>query len=174
MDLLILVGNSLTVLAAVGIFMFKEKRSVIIVGALLCFFMSVVLFVQELYQGMTVTVAATIGSVLRLLLGRDLTRRETVLSLLVLVSVAASPLFFQLRSVLDLMPIVSFILFRWSEFYLRDKAFRLGMIAGSSIFAVYGFLGSAWGVALAEGMIALGHLFQLIKLIRKEKAAQLS
>ena len=171
---LTLFGNVMTVLAALGIFIFKAKRSVLIINALLCFLMSLVLFLLELYQGMTVTAAAFIGSTLRLAVGRDLSRRETLLSLFVLVPIAASPLFFQFRSLLDLVPIIAFGLFRYSEFRLRDKAFRVGMITASGIFCGYCVLGNAWGVALAEAMFASGHLFQLIKLFGKEKTMQLS
>lgn len=173
-SMLTLLGNIFTVLAALGIFIFKAKRSVLIINALLCFLMSLVLLLLELYQGMTVTAAAFIGSTLRLAVGRDLSRRETLLSLFILVPIAASPLFFQLRSLLDLVPIIAFGLFRYSEFRLRDKAFRVGMIMGSGIFCGYCVLGSAWGVALAEGMFALGHFFQLIKLLGKEKAVKIS
>jgi len=164
--------HGLPVAMAVLSFWSNTERKVLFLNLGLCITISASLALQEAWAGVLVMVVAGMSTSYRLLTNKLVDQR-----LIGVLIVLMSSLIGYLNTVtgktgwLEIMPLVTFILYRFGELHCREAGLRICMVVGSLIFATYAVVNQSWGVAATESLFAVSNSWFLMQLQRRSRRA---
>lgn len=157
--------HSLPVAFAVASFWSNTERKLLWLNLGLCVSIASLLLLEQAWGGALVITVAGMSTSYRLLTQRLLGTRATYLTI-----IAMSALVGVINSLtgqtglLELMPVFTFILYRYGELHCKEAGLRLCMIAGSGLFTLYGVLTQTWGLAVTELLFALSNCWFYLRL----------
>ena len=160
--------HTMPVAFAVASFWSNTERKLLLLNLGLCISIASLLLLEHAWGGALVITVAGMSTTYRLVTQRLLGARMTYLTIIVMSALVGviNKLTGQ-TGLLELMPVFTFILYRYGELHCREAGLRLCMIAGSGIFALYGVLTKTWGLALTELLFALSNCWFYLRLRRQ-------
>ena len=164
--------HGLPVVMAVLSFWSNTERKVLFLNLGLCITISTSLALQEAWAGMLVMGVAGMSTSYRLITNKLVDQRLTVVLIVLM-----SSLIGYLNTVtgktgwLEILPVMTFILYRFGELHCREAGLRLCMISGSLLFATYALINHSWGVAATESLFAVSNSWFLFQLHRRNRQA---
>jgi len=67
-------------------------------------------------------------------------------------------------SLVESMPVLTFMAYRFGELHCKEAGLRVCMIIGSINFTAYGIITQTWGLAITEALFAASNLWYYMKL----------
>ncbi|MBD3586876.1 YgjV family protein [Salinimonas sp. HHU 13199] len=169
-----LLMHSVPVIIAVLSFWSNTERKLLFLNLGLCITIGSLLAVQQAWAGTLVMTVAGLSTTYRLVTNKLLAQSLTVV-LIILMSALIG--FINMKTGktgwLEIMPLVTFILYRFGELYCKEAGLRLSMISGSLVFAVYALINQTWGVAVTELLFAISNSWFYLRLWRQARSLPL-
>ena len=164
--------HGLPVVIAVLSFWSNTERKVLLLNLGLCITISISLVLQEAWSGVLVMCVAGLSTSYRLITNKLVDPRLTGVFIVLMTSLIG---YINIQtgktSWLEILPVMTFILYRFGELYCREAGLRLCMITGSVCFSSYALINHSWGVAATESLFALTNAFYLARLQRRARLA---
>lgn len=160
--------HGLPVALAVLSFWSDTEKKLLLLNLSLCVSMAALMLYMQAWGGMLVMLVAGMCTSYRLITRRLLASGATGL-LIVFMStlIGIVNLYTVNKGWLEILPMFTFILYRFGELYCREPGLRLCMVAGSVLFTVYGLITQSWGVAVTEALFAASNGWYYLKLRRR-------
>lgn len=167
-----LVFHTLPVILAVLSFWSNTERKLLLINLGLCLTIGTLLGVQQAWGGVLVMTVAGLSTSYRLITHKLVSGRLT-LALIVLMSALIGVINQHTGNtgMLEVLPLLTFIFYRFGELHCREGGLRLCMVAGSGIFTVYALINHTWGVAITESLFAASNLWFYLQLRRRLRHA---
>ena len=169
-----LLMHSAPVIIAVLSFWSDTERKLLFLNLGLCVTIGSLLAVQYAWAGVLVMAVAGFSTTYRLV-----TNKLVAQSLTVVLIIMMSALIGYINMItgktgwLEIMPLVTFILYRFGELHCKEAGLRLCMISGSLVFAIYALLNQTWGVAVTELLFAMSNSWFYLRLWRQARSLPL-
>lgn len=164
--------HTLPVAFAVASFWCNTERKLLLLNLGLCISISSLLLFEQAWGGAIVLMVAGMSTTYRLVKQQLLSAKATYVSLFFMSSVVLTVNYYtEQTSVLAMLPVFTFMAYRFGELYCKEVGLRVCMIVGSANFTVYALLTHTWGLAITEAMFAISNTWYWFKL-RKQLLAQ--
>lgn len=166
----VLIHGTPVVLAMMS-FWCNTERKLLCLNLALCIAMASLMLFEQAWGGMLVMLVAGLCTSYRLITQRLLNAKGTGL-VIVLMSACVGLInrYSSSHGWLEVLPLMTFIFYRFGELYCQERELRLCMFTGSALFTVYGVATEAWGVALTECLFAASNGWYWLKLRRADTA----
>ncbi|WP_018982459.1 YgjV family protein [Salinimonas chungwhensis] len=165
-----LMMHSAPVVIAILSFWSSTERKLLFLNLGLCITIASLMAFQHAWAGALVMTVAGCSTTYRLVTNKLVKQKLTVL-LIVMMSLLIG--YINLKtgktSWLEIMPLITFILYRFGELHCREAGLRLCMISGSVVFAAYAIINQTWGVAITELLFALSNSWFYVQLMRRSR-----
>ncbi|MEW9797304.1 YgjV family protein [Alteromonas sp. CYL-A6] len=159
--------HGLPVMLAVLSFWSNTEKKLLLLNLSLCLSMALLMLYMQAWGGMLVMLVAGGCTSYRLATQRLLNSALTgVLITLMSVMIGVINLHTINQGWLEILPMLTFIFYRFGELYCREPELRLCMVAGSGLFTLYGLITQSWGVALTEALFAASNAWYYLRLRR--------
>ncbi len=160
--------HTFPVVFAVASFWSNTERKLLLLNLGLCISIAALLLLEQAWGGALVITVAGLSTTYRLITQRLLGPRMTYATIILMSALVGiiNKVTGQ-TGLLELMPVFTFILYRYGELHCREAGLRLCMVLGSSVFAIYGVLTHTWGLALTELLFALSNSWFYLRLRRQ-------
>ncbi|GGW78483.1 YgjV family protein [Alteromonas halophila] len=162
-----LILHTLPVVFAIASFWSNTERKLLLLNLGLCVSIASLLLLQQAWGGALVITVAGLSTTYRLVTQRLLGKAATYVTIVIMSSLVGviNNLTGQ-TGILELMPVMTFIFYRYGELHCREAGLRLCMVIGSGLFTVYGVLTETWGLALTELLFAFSNSWFYLRLRR--------
>lgn len=164
--------HSAPVCLALLSFWSNTEQKLLLINLGLCITIATLLAVQGAWSGVVVMSVAGMSTSYRLLTQRLVNRHLTGVLIVLMAGLIG---YINQRTGntgwLEILPLMTFILYRFGELHCREAGLRLCMISGSVIFAAYALVNQTWGVVLTESLFALSNSWFYVRLLRRQRRA---
>ncbi len=167
-----LMFHTLPVILAVASFWSNTERKLLLLNLGLCVTIALLLAFQQAWGGVLVITVAGISTTYRLITNKLVSSKIT--AVLIVVMSALIGVINNLSGktgLLELMPLITFIFYRFGELHCREAGLRMCMVIGSAVFTVYALITHTWGVAVTESLFAMSNLWYWVRLKRTVQSA---
>ena len=157
--------HGIPVLFALGSFWSNTERKLLTLNLGLCVAIALLLIFEQAWGGVVTIVVAGLSTSYRLITQRLLRATTTYAILFAMTLVVAS-----INNMtgntgfVELMPVLTFMLYRFGELHCRETGLRICVALGSLNFSTYGVLTETWGLAITESLFVISNIWYLIKL----------
>lgn len=154
----------LPVTLALGSFWCHTKHRLLLLNLLLCASMALLFIMQLAWSGAVVMLLAAASSAYVLFTRRTLRPLTTLTTLLITL-----PFIFWLNlrqqslSWTEILPVLTFLLYRYGELSCQERGLRVCIVAGALIFIVYAWITQTWGALATELIFVLSNLYYLFR-----------
>jgi len=157
--------HGIPVLFAVGSFWSNTERKLLILNLGLCVAIASLLVFEQAWGGVVTIVVAGLSTSYRLITQRLLhaTTTYAILFFMTLIVAAINNMTGN-TGLIELMPVLTFMLYRFGELHCKEVGLRICIALGSLNFSTYGVLTETWGLAITEGLFVVSNVWYLIKL----------
>ena len=163
--------HTIPVLFAIGSFWSNTERKLLLLNLGLCVALASLLAFEQAWGGAVVITVAGLSTTYRIVTQKLLPAYATYIILtLMTVLVASINTLTGKTGLLELMPVLTFMVYRFGELHCKEAGLRTCMIIGSVNFTAYGVATQTWGLAITEALFAISNAWYYVKL-RKQLAA---
>ncbi|MBU2979301.1 YgjV family protein [Alteromonas sp. C1M14] len=155
------------VLCAIMSFWSNTEKKLLLLNLALCVSIASLLAYEQAWGGAVVITIAGLSTTYRLVKQKLLSTQATYISLFIMTAIVmAINVTTHQTGMLSLMPVFTFMAYRFGELYCKESGLRICMIVGSTNFMIYGLLTQTWGLAVTEMLFALSNSWYWLKLKR--------
>mgnify|MGYP001968741819 CR=1 FL=1 len=167
-----LIFHILPVIIATLSFWANTEKKVLLLNLGLCITLGILWALQSAWGGALVVTVAGFSTAYRLIKAQKMSQRYTALTIILLTSaIGVINHITGATGWLEILPVITFIFYRYGELHCDEKGLRICMVAGSAIFALYGVITHTWGAALTEALFVLSNGWFLLQRHRLAVAA---
>ena len=157
--------HGIPVLFALGSFWSNTERKLLMLNLGLCVAIASLLIFEQAWGGVVTIVVAGLSTSYRLITQRLLPASTTYAILFAMTLVVAGINNMTGKTgLIELMPVLTFMLYRFGELHCRETGLRICIALGSLNFSAYGLFTETWGLAITEGLFVISNVWYLIKL----------
>ncbi|MBU3021704.1 YgjV family protein [Aestuariibacter sp. A3R04] len=166
--MLALLLHTLPVVFALASFWCNTERKLLLLNLGLCISISSLLLFEQAWGGAIVLLVAGMSTTYRLVKQTLLSATATYVSLSLMTGIVLIVNDYTGQtSVLAMLPVFTFMAYRFGELYCKEAGLRVCMIVGSANFTLYAMLTQTWGLAITEAMFAISNTWYWFKLRRQ-------
>lgn len=163
--------HAIPVLFAVGSFWTNTERKLLLLNLGLCAAIASLLAFENAWGGVVVIIVAGLSTTYRVITQKLLPAYATYIILALMTTlVALINTITGKTGFLELMPVLTFMVYRFGELHCKEAGLRICMILGSANFTIYGVATQTWGVAITEALFAVSNTWYYLKLRRQVAA----
>lgn len=166
--------HAFPVMFAIGSFWSNTERKLLLLNLGLCAAVASLLAFEHAWGGVMVIVVAGLSTTYRVITQRLLPAYATYLILALMTALVAFINSTTGKSgFVELMPVLTFMIYRFGELHCKEAGLRICMMLGSLNFTAYGVATETWGVAITEALFAASNAWYYIKLRRQVAAVSI-
>ncbi|QJR80611.1 formyltetrahydrofolate deformylase [Alteromonas pelagimontana] len=166
--------HSAPVLLAIASFWSNTERKLLMLNLGLCITITLLLAFQQAWGGVLVMSVAGASTSYRIISGKLLRQRLTLLLIMLMASMIGIVNSMTGKTGwIEILPLFTFIFYRFGELRCKEAGLRLCMISGSLIFTGYAVITHTWGVAITEMLFALSNGYYFYRIKRRALPAAL-
>ncbi|GFD86576.1 hypothetical protein KUL150_26350 [Alteromonas sp. KUL150] len=152
---------------ALASFWSNTERKLLLLNLGLCIAIGSLLVFEQAWGGAVVITVAGLSTSYRLINQKLLSPVATYITLIsMMVIVLTVNNLTGKTSLVEAMPVLTFMAYRFGELHCKEAGLRVCMIVGSINFTAYGIITQTWGLAITEALFAASNLWYYMKLRR--------
>lgn len=152
---------------ALASFWSNTERKLLLLNLGLCVTIGALLVFEQAWGGAIVITIAGFSTSYRLIKQKLLSPAATYITLISMMCIVLTVNNLTGKaSLLETMPVFTFMAYRFGELHCKEAGLRVCMILGSLNFTVYGIITQTWGLAATEALFAASNMWYYLKLRR--------
>lgn len=145
----------------------NTERKLLMLNLGLCIAISSLLAFEQAWGGVVVITVAGMSTSYRLIKNKLLSPVATYITLITMMVIVLTVNHLTGKtSLIETMPALTFMAYRFGELHCKEAGLRVCMIIGSINFTAYGVITQTWGLAITEALFAVSNLWYYMKLRR--------
>ncbi len=143
----------------------NTERKLLLLNLGLCIAVASLLIFEQAWGGAIVITVAGLSTSYRLVKQKLLTPVATYTTLVLMMCIVLTVNHLTGKtSYIEIMPVLTFVVYRFGEMHCKESGLRMCMVIGSLNFAVYGIVTQTWGLAITETLFAASNFWYYMKL----------